>query len=226
MEKIILDVDPGHDDAIAILLAAKNPNIELVAITVVSGNQTLEKTTKNALDICSAVGINNVPVAAGMSVPMIRKKQVVANNIHGESGLDGPHFGKQTVKLDSRHAVDLIIEILLNSNNDITLVPTGPLSNIAMAMKKEPLIVPKIKQIVLMGGSYQLGNVTPSAEFNIHSDAEAAQVVFSCGRPIVMMGLDLTRQALATIEVVNRIKTLNNTASNLFMVIPEKNLML
>ncbi|MCB2339112.1 nucleoside hydrolase [Clostridium estertheticum] len=221
MEKIILDVDPGHDDAIAILLAAKNPNIELVAITVVSGNQTLEKTTKNALDICSAVGINNVPVAAGMSVPMIRKKQVVANNIHGESGLDGPHFGKQTVKLDSRHAVDLIIEILLNSNNDITLVPTGPLSNIAMAMKKEPLIVPKIKQIVLMGGSYQLGNVTPSAEFNIHSDAEAAQVVFSCGRPIVMMGLDLTRQALATIEVVNRIKTLNNTASNLFVDLME-----
>ena len=152
MEKIILDVDPGHDDAIAILLAAKNPNIELIAITVVSGNQTIEKTTKNALDICSAVGINNVPIAAGMSVPMIREKQVVANNIHGESGLDGPHFGEQTVKLDSRHAIDLIIEILMNSDNDITLVPTGPLSNIAMAMKKEPLIVPKIKQIVLKIG--------------------------------------------------------------------------
>lgn len=216
MEKIILDVDPGHDDAIAILLAGKNPNIELKAITVVAGNQTLDKTSKNALDICSAVGINNVPIAAGMSVPMVRKNQVIAKDIHGESGLEGPHFGKPTVKLDKRHAVDLIIEILMNSDGDITLVPTGPLSNIAMAMRKEPRIVPKIKQIVLMGGAYQLGNVTPSAEFNIYADPEAAYVVFNCGRPIVMMGLDLTRQALATSEVINKIKTLNNAASNLF----------
>lgn len=221
MEKIILDVDPGHDDAIAILLAAKNPNIELKAITVVAGNQTLEKTTKNALDICSAVGINNVPVAAGMSLPMVRKQQITAANIHGESGLEGAHFGEQTVRLDSRHAIDLIIDMLVNSDGDITLVPTGPLSNIAMAMRKAPYIIPKIKQIVLMGGAYQLGNVTPAAEFNIYADPEAAYVVFNCGRPIVMMGLDLTRQALATAEVVNKIKTLNNPASKLFVDLVE-----
>lgn len=218
-EKVLLDVDPGHDDAVAIMLAAKNPKIDLLAITVVAGNQILEKTTRNTLNVCSHLGIN-VPIAAGMDRPMVRK-QVIAENIHGETGLDGPHFDDVKVELDKRHAVDLIIDLLMESDNDINVVPTGPLTNIAMAMRKEPRIVNKIKRIVLMGGAYTIGNVTPAAEFNIFADPEAAHVVFSSGRPIVMMGLDLTRQALATKEVVDKIKTIGNKASKLFVDLME-----
>jgi ribosylpyrimidine nucleosidase len=218
--KIILDVDPGHDDAVAMMLAAKHPKIDLQAITVVAGNQTLEKTAKNAINVCSCLGIKNIPVAAGMSRPMVRE-QVIADDIHGESGLDGPVFGEPTVKLDQRHAVDLIIELLMKSNGDITLVPTGPLTNIGMAIRREPRIIPKIAKIVLMGGAYQLGNITPAAEFNIYADPEAAHVVFSCGRPVVMIGLDLTRQALATQAVVKKIGTIDNKASKLFVSLME-----
>lgn len=218
-EKVILDVDPGHDDAVAIMLAAKNPKIDLLAITTVAGNQTLDKTTKNALNICSHLGIN-VPIAAGMDRPMVRD-QIIADDIHGETGLDGPEFGEITVELDKRHAVDLIIELLMESDGDVNLVPTGPLTNIAMAMRKEPRIVDKIKRIVLMGGAYTIGNVTPSAEFNILVDPEAAHVVFTSGRPIVMMGLDLTRQAKATREVIEKMKTIDNKASKLFVDIME-----
>lgn len=218
-EKVILDIDPGHDDAVAILLAGRNPRIDLKAITVVAGNQTLEKTVKNALNVCSYVGLN-VPIAAGMDRPMVRE-QIIAGDIHGESGLDGPKFGDNLVKLDNRHAVELIIEYLMDSDGDINLVPTGPLTNIAMAMRLEPRIVPKIKRIVLMGGSYQLGNTTPAAEFNIYADPEAAHVVFTSGRPIVMMGLDLTRQALATRDVIDRMKTIDNRASRLFVELME-----
>lgn len=219
-KKVILDCDPGHDDAINILLAGRSPLIDLQAITVVAGNQTLEKTAKNALNICSTVGITDVPIAAGMSRPMVRE-QVIADDIHGETGLDGPSFDEPTIQLDPRHGVDLIIELLMKSDGDITLVPTGPLTNIAMAMRKEPRIVPKIERIVLMGGAYQLGNVTPAAEFNIYADPEAAHVVFSCGRPIVMMGLDLTRQALATPEVIAKMKPIGNKASKLFVELME-----
>lgn len=218
--KIILDVDPGHDDAVAIMLAAKHPKIDLQAITVVAGNQTLEKTARNAINVCSCLGITNIPVAAGMSRPMVRE-QVIADNIHGESGLDGPVFGEPTVKLDKRHAVDLIIELLMKSDGDITLVPTGPLTNIGMAIRREPRIIPKIKKIVLMGGAYQLGNITPAAEFNIYADPEAAHIVFTCGRPVVMIGLDLTRQALATKVVVEKIGTIGNKASKLFVSLME-----
>ena len=142
-----------------------------------------------------------------MSRPMVRE-QVIAGDIHGESGLDGPVFGEPELGLDTRHAVDLIIDLLLDSNDPITLVPTGPLTNIAMAIRKEPEIVEKIERIVLMGGAYQHGNVTPSAEFNIYADPEAAHVVFTCGRPIVMMGLDVTRKANATAEMVAKVRSL------------------
>jgi ribosylpyrimidine nucleosidase len=218
--KIILDVDPGHDDAAAIMLAAAAPNLDLRAITVVAGNQTLEKTVRNACNVCTVAGIRGIPVAAGMSRPMVREA-ITAAEIHGQTGLDGPHFGEPTVPLDSRHAVDLIIELLMKSAGDITLVPTGPLTNIAMAMRKEPKILQKIEQIVLMGGSYQLGNVTPAAEFNIYADPEAAHIVFTSGRPITMMGLDLTRQALATKEEVSRIRSLGNRAAILFSELME-----
>jgi ribosylpyrimidine nucleosidase len=214
--KIILDCDPGHDDAVAILMAAVHPSVDLQAITVVAGNQTLEKTARNALNVASATGrCERVPIAAGMSRPMVRE-QVTAGEIHGASGLDGPKFGEPSVRLSSRHAVDLIIDMLLASGGDITLVPVGPLSNIAMALRKEPSVAPKIERIVLMGGAYQLGNVTPSAEFNIFADPEAAHAVFNCGRPIVMMGLDVTRKARATADQVARIKSLGSPQAKLF----------
>lgn len=214
-EKIILDCDPGHDDAIAILLAAKHPSIDLKAISVVAGNQTIEKTARNAINICSAVGITNVPIAAGMGRPIVRD-QLICPEIHGESGLDGPTFGDPIIDLDKRNGVNLIIDTVMESQGDITIVTTGPCTNAAMAVRLEPRILPKIKRFVMMGGTYQLGNITPAAEFNILCDPEAAHILFTSGRPITMIGLDVTRNALATPEVVNRIRTLNNKASNLF----------
>lgn len=213
--KIILDCDPGHDDAVSIMMAARQPKLDLLGITTVAGNQTLEKTTRNALNICQHLEID-VPVCAGCSLPMVRHQQVIADDIHGESGLDGPVFAPLTRRPDPRHGVQFLIETLMASDGDITLVPTGPLTNIAMAMRMEPRIVEKIHQIVLMGGAYQLGNMTPAAEFNILADAEAAYVVFTSGRPIVMMGLDLTRQALCYPEIVTRMEQIGNKASGLF----------
>ena len=212
-EKIILDCDPGHDDAVAIMLAAINPKIELLGITVVAGNQKLEKTVNNALKVCNHLNLD-VPVYSGMSRPMIRE-QLIADDIHGETGLDGPKFEELKIKAEDKHAVNFIIDTLMNSDEKVTLVPTGPLTNIGMAIRFEPRIIEKINRIVLMGGSYQLGNMTPAAEFNILADPDAAHIVFSSGVKIVMMGLDLTRQASATKEVVEKIKSLNNKASTL-----------
>jgi len=218
-EKIILDCDPGHDDAVAIMLAAINPKIELLGITVVAGNQKLEKTVNNALKVCNHLNLN-VPVYSGMSRPMIRE-QLIADDIHGETGLDGPKFEELKIKAEDKHAVNFIIDTLMNSDEKVTLVPTGPLTNIGMAIRFEPRIIEKINRIVLMGGSYQLGNMTPAAEFNILADPDAAHIVFSSGLKIVMMGLDLTRQASATKEVVEKIKSLNNKASKLFVDLME-----
>ena len=218
-EKIILDCDPGHDDAVAIMLAAINPKIELLGITVVAGNQKLEKTVNNALKVCNHLNLD-VPVYSGMSRPMIRE-QLIADDIHGETGLDGPKFEELKIKAEDKHAVNFIIETLMNSDEKITLVPTGPLTNIGMAIRFEPRIIEKINRIVLMGGSYQLGNMTPAAEFNILADPDAAHIVFSSGVKVVMMGLDLTRQASATKEVVEKIKSLNNKASKLFVDLME-----
>lgn len=218
-EKIILDCDPGHDDAVAIMIAAINPQLELLGITVVAGNQKLEKTVDNALKVVQHLNLN-IPVYSGMTRPMIRE-QVIADNIHGDTGLDGPVFEKLKLKTESKHAVSFIIETLMSSSEKITIVPTGPLTNIAMAMRFEPKIIEKIKRIVLMGGSYQLGNITPAAEFNILADPDAAHVVFTSKVPIVMMGLDLTRQALATKEIVDKIRTIDNKASKLFVDLME-----
>lgn len=206
--KIIIDCDPGHDDAIAILLAARHPQIELLAITTVAGNQSVEKTTRNALKVCTLANIRGIPIARGMDRPLVRPAKH-APDIHGESGMDGPHIPEPDIEPDSRHAVDLFIELLLSSDGDITLVPTGPLTNIAAAIRKEPAIVPKIRAISLMGGAIGLGNVTPAAEFNIHTDPEAAEIVFGCGRPITMVPLEVTHQALATEDIVNRLRAAN-----------------
>lgn len=212
--KIILDCDPGHDDAITILMAAAHPNIDLLGITIVAGNQTLDKTVVNGLNVCQLLGID-ANVYAGMPKPLVRE-QVVAGNVHGESGLDGPVFGPLHRQAEKTNAVNYIIDTLMASEGDITLVPVGPLTNIAVAMRMEPLIIPKIKEIVLMGGAYGTGNFTPSAEFNIFADPEAAHVVFTSGAPIVMMGLDLTNQTLCTLEIIERMEAVGNVAGKLF----------
>ncbi len=205
--KIIIDCDPGHDDAMAILLAHGNPEIELCAITTVAGNQTLEKTTLNARRICTVANITGVPVAAGCDRPLLRPL-VTAPETHGESGLDGPRFEAPTTPLAGIHAVDLIIDLVMGSPGQITLVPIGPLTNIAIALRKEPRLATAAREVVLMGGAQTRGNSTPAAEFNIFVDPEAAAIVFEAGWPITMIGLDLTHQALATPEVIKRISAL------------------
>ena len=212
--KIILDCDPGHDDAVAITLAANSDKIDLLGITVVAGNQTLEKTQINARNVCQWLGVD-VPVYAGCGQPMVREK-MIAGDIHGETGLDGPVFPPLTKELEKEHAVNFIIKTLMESDGDITMVTTGPMTNLAMAMRMEPAIIPKIKQIVLMGGAYTNGNVTPAAEFNIIADADAAYVCFTSGLPITMMGLDVTRKVLCYPEIVDRMEKIGNKASKLF----------
>lgn len=205
-KKIILDCDPGHDDAIAMLLAHGNPEIELLAVTTVVGNQTLEKVTKNALAVARIANITGVPFAAGCPRPLVRQIEV-APDIHGESGLDGPVLPEPAIELDPRHAVDLIIDtIMAHPAKSITLVPTGGLTNIALAARKEPRIVERVKEVVLMGGGYHVGNWSAVAEFNIKIDPEAAHIVFNEKWPLTMVGLDLTHQALATPDVVDKIK--------------------
>lgn len=216
MEKIkmILDCDTGHDDAIALMVAARHPQIDLLGVTVVAGNQTLDKTLPNTLSVCQHLNLD-VPVYGGMDRPMVRD-QVTAGDVHGESGLDGPVFEPLVRKAEEKHAVSYLIDTLMASDGDITLVPVGPLSNIAMAMRLEPRIVNKIKQIVIMGGAVGLGNTTPAAEFNIFVDPEAAHVVFTSGVPLVMMGLDLTNTALADQTIIERMKAIGNRAGQLF----------
>lgn len=207
-KKIILDCDPGHDDAIALLLAHGNPNIELLAVTTVVGNQTLDKVTRNALSVARIANITNVPFAAGAVRPLIRNVEI-APDIHGDSGLDGPVLPEPIIQLDKRHAIDLIIEtIMSHPPKTVTLVPTGGLTNIAMAVRKEPKIVERVKEVVLMGGGYHVGNWSAVAEFNIKIDPEAAHIVFNEKWPVTMVGLDLTHQALATPDVIEKIKAI------------------
>lgn len=211
--KIILDCDPGHDDAIAILLAHGNPHIELLAVTTVVGNQTLEKVTRNALAVAEIAGIVGVPFAAGCPRPLVRTIEVAAD-IHGESGMDGPELPESSRELDGRHAVDLIIDTIMASEpGEITLVPTGGLTNIALAARKEPRIVSRVREVVLMGGGFHVGNWSATAEFNIIIDPEAAHIVFNESWPLTMVGLDLTHQALATPEVRARIEAIGTAPS-------------
>jgi purine nucleosidase len=213
-KKIILDCDPGHDDAIAMLLAHGSPEIDLLAVTTVGGNQTLAKVTRNALAVATVAGMVDVPIAAGCDRPLVRAQEV-APDVHGESGLDGPELPEPTVSLDPRHAVDLIIDTVMREEpGTVTLVPVGPLTNIAMAARKEPRIVERVKEVVLMGGGYHVGNWSPVAEFNILVDPEAAHIVFSAGWELTMVGLDLTHQALATDEVAARIQALDTPVSD------------
>ncbi|WP_309620859.1 nucleoside hydrolase [Salinibacterium sp.] len=200
--KIILDCDPGHDDAIAMLLAWGNPDIDLVGVTTVMGNQTIDKVTRNALSVARVAGMTGVPFARGAHRPLVRQAEVAAS-IHGASGLDGPVLPEPTLELDPRHAVDFIIDTIMGAEaGEITLVPTGALTNIALAVRKEPRIVPRVKQVVLMGGGVDVGNWSATSEFNIVIDPEAAHIVFNEPWPLTMVGLDLTHEALATPSIV------------------------
>jgi purine nucleosidase len=211
---IILDCDPGHDDAMAILLARGCPDIELRAITTVAGNQTLAKTTLNARRVCTVAGIHDVPIYAGCDRPL-RREPIYSPEIHGESGLDGYAFGPPTVGVSDEHAVDYLIRALLASDGEITLVPVGPLTNIATAVRREPRIVGRAREVVLMGGAYTRGNVTPVAEFNIFADPEAAAVVFEAGWPLTMVTLDLTHQALVPDQFLGAVSALDNELSRM-----------
>jgi len=212
-QKIIIDCDPGHDDAVNLILAAKNPSLEILGITVEAGNQTIEKTALNTLNLAQYLDIV-APISKGFGKPLKRTPMTCAA-IHGESGLDGVSFPKLNIKLDQRDAVTLLHDLLTN-NNDVIIVPTGPLTNIALLLIKYPKLKSKIKSIVLMGGSIGHGNVTPAAEFNIVCDPEAADVVFNSGVPVYMLGLDVTRKALVLPNVIKRMEAINNKASKLF----------
>ncbi|HEX6138871.1 MAG TPA: nucleoside hydrolase [Candidatus Limnocylindria bacterium] len=207
--RIVLDCDPGHDDALAILLAAASPGLRLEAITTVAGNQTLDKVTLNARRVCSVAGLRNVPVAAGCGRPLVRQ-QLVAADIHGASGLDGPEWGEPGVGVDPRHGVDLLVELAMADASPLTVVAVGPLTNVATALRREPRLTDRLERVVLMGGAIGLGNTTPAAEFNIHADPEAAHVVFGSGVPITMIPLEVTHQALATDAVLERIDALGS----------------
>ena len=197
--KIIIDTDPGQDDAVAILLAFASRELEVLGLTAVAGNVPLPLTEKNARKICELAGRPQTAVYAGAARPLIRPL-VTAEHVHGRTGLDGPDLPEPSMKLCDGNAVDFIIDtIMTEPAGAVTLCPLGPLTNVALAMIREPAIVPRIREIVLMGGGYfEQGNITPSAEFNIYVDPHAADVVFRSGAPIVMMPLDVTHKVLTT----------------------------
>jgi purine nucleosidase len=209
---IIIDCDPGQDDAIMLLMALASPEeLKILGITAVAGNVPLALTERNARLICDLAQRSDVGVYAGCSHPM-QRRLVTAEEVHGKTGIDGIEITEPRLPLGARHAVDFIIKSLSDADDDsITLLPIGPLTNIATALTKAPGIAAKIKEIVLMGGAMREGgNITPSAEFNIYVDPHAADIVFRCGRPIVAMGLDVTHQVLTTQARLGRIRALGN----------------
>jgi inosine-uridine nucleoside N-ribohydrolase len=203
--RVILDCDPGHDDAIALLLALASPEVDLVGVTTVHGNQTLEKTTDNALRVLAFAGRTDVPVAAGADRPLVREPHPAAH-VHGESGLDGPDVPPRASEPVDQHAVDFLLE---HTTPETVLVPVGPLTNVALALARglEPA------RIVLMGGAIAEGNMTPAAEFNIWADPEAAARVFHSGIDVTMIGLDVTHKALLTPEWSDRFRATGRTGA-------------
>ena len=201
---IIVDCDPGHDDAVALLLALASPEVRLLGVTTVAGNQTLEKTTRNALAVLDRVGRGDVAVAAGAGRPLVREPHV-ASEVHGESGLDGVDLPPPRRPAESAHAVDWIAAAVSSSDAPVTLVATGPLTNVALLLARYPEIARRLERIVFMGGSIGAGNVTPAAEFNIWADPEAARRVLASGADVTMVGLDVTHRALITPAHVERL---------------------
>jgi len=214
-EKIIIDCDPGQDDAVALFLALSSPDeLEILGITTVAGNVPLKLTERNARIICDIADSKKTQVFAGCSRPML-VDLMTAENVHGKTGIDGIDIFKPMTLLKELHAVDFIVETLKDAETDsITLVPTGPLTNIALAIIKDPSILNSIKQIVLMGGAMrEAGNLSASAEFNMRVDPHAAKVVFECGLPIIVMSLDVTHKVLTSRERVREIESIGNSVS-------------
>jgi len=206
---VILDCDPGHDDAIALILALASPELKVLAVTTSAGNQTPDKTLNNALRILTLLGRDDISVAAGAHKPLAREL-IIADNVHGESGLDGPKLPDPAFAPVAMTALELMAKCLRESPEPVTLVPTGPLTNIALLLAAHPELKSKIARIVLMGGAAGAGNWTPAAEFNIYVDPEAADMVFKSGLPITMCGLDVTHQAQVMDEDIERVRAINN----------------
>jgi inosine-uridine nucleoside N-ribohydrolase len=199
---VLIDCDPGHDDAIAILLALASPEVELRGVTTVAGNQTLEKTTRNALVVLEVAGRTDIPVAAGADRPLRRALRTAAH-VHGETGLDGPALPEPSAAPVDVHAADLLADLI---EPGVVLVPTGPLTNVALLLERHPDVRGRLEAIVWMGGAIAEGNVTPAAEFNAFVDPEAAAAVFASGIPLTMIGLDVTHRALFTRAHAERLR--------------------
>jgi purine nucleosidase len=215
-QSIIIDCDPGQDDAVALFLAmASREELEILGITAVAGNVPLELTQRNVRLMCDIAGCREVPVFAGCDRPMVREL-LTAEKVHGKTGIDGVDIAEPETPLQEEHAVDFIVETLRAADDgSVTLVPTGPLTNIGTVIDRAPDVLPKIRQLVIMGGAMREGgNYSPSAEFNILVDPHAADIVFSCGRPITSMGLDVTHQVLSTRTRVERIRELDNPVAD------------
>ena len=213
MEKrqLIIDCDPGQDDAVMLLLALACPDeLDILGITTVAGNVPLELTQRNARIMCELAGRTDVPVFAGCDKPM-RHELITAENVHGKTGIDGVEVYDPLLPLQDSHAVDFIIDTLLDAEDDsVTVVPTGPLTNIGQAISRQAGILPKIREIVMMGGAMREGgNTTPSAEFNILEDPDAAHIVMHCGRPLTIVPLDVTHQALVSQKRIEQLRQLN-----------------
>ena len=219
LKKIILDCDPGHDDAVAIMLAAAHEDIEILGITCVGGNTTLENTKTNSLKICSLIERTDLNIYSGAEKPL-KYDLVTAAHVHGKSGLDiegRPIAIAENYNLQDQHAVDFIIQTCHDYEDQVYLCVTGPLTNIALSLQKDPSIAKKIKEIVFMGGAaITLGNVTPVAEFNIYVDPQAANIVLNSGIPLVMMGLDVTHKVNVNDNIIKDIQQNNNKSSNFF----------
>ena len=202
---VVLDVDPGHDDAIAMLLALEHDDVVVEAVTTVAGNQTLPKTTRNAQRVLALANRSDVPVVAGMAEPMVRSEDLIATpEVHGESGLNGPDLPNPECDPVADHAVSRIRDLVMEGS--VTLVPTGPLTNVAAALRQYPAVEDRIDEIVLMGGAVGMGNYTPAAEYNILVDPEAADIVFDSNVPVTMVSLDVTRESRVGREHIERIR--------------------
>ena len=215
--KIIIDTDPGQDDAVAILLAFASPeDIDVLGITTVAGNVPLALTSRNARIICELAGRCDALVFAGCDAPL-QRKLVTAEHVHGKTGLDGPQMDAPTMPLQSQHAVDFIIDALRAApSGTVTLCPLGPLTNIATAFQKAPDIIPRVQEIVLMGGAYfEVGNITPAAEFNIYVDPEAAKIVFTAGCKLTVMPLDVTHKALTTRDRIDTFRAMGTKVGDM-----------
>ncbi len=210
MHRIILDTDPGLDDALALFLALASPEVQLEAITTVSGNVHVDLTTRNALALLELTGRTTIPVARGCDRPIVRQP-IIADYVHGHNGLGGISLPEPQLRPVNQHAVDLIIEKIMAAPREITLVPVGPLTNIAMALRKEPRIAEYVREVVIMGGALRVpGNVTPEAEFNIFADPHAAHMIFHAGWPIRLVTLDVTQKTLLERERVQELASNGN----------------